>query len=697
MKISYNWLKEFVAIKANPQKLAEDLSLFGHSVESVTKIETCPERPRNNRRGSRMDWILDLEITANRGDCLCILGITHEVRALYNIPITTNSSILHSIRENVDFGKKIKVEIIDSKICPRYTARIIDGVKVVESPKWLKDRLAAIGIRPINNIVDITNYVMIERGQPLHAFDYDKIYAGKMIVRPAKKGESVITLDGIKRQLDEDALVIENQGRLIDLVGIMGGANSEVDKKTKTIILQGAVFDPVLIRRTSKKLGLVTEASYRYERGVDPEGTIYGVDRAAELIKKLCPGAKIGGLIDIQAQKIQPTKIKFNPDQINKLLGTKIAIKDMIKYLDRLGFKIPVENRGSSVRSIGTTQLPNYLTTQPPTYRIYDIKIWQDLAEEIARVHGYAKLAGSLPKKTKTQENKEFNKKEALKDLLTKYGFIEVYSYSFVDEKLLKALGINLNNCRKVINSVAPELKYLRPSLLPSLLTAVAKNPWAPEVKIFEIGRVFQNRGRMRKGTRNDTEGEQWQLGIVTTEKFDTEIKKVLENLKIKAKIESVPQSVLDFLKIRRPVRYVLVDLSKKLLDRFSYPRESVLRSAMIRVRYRKVSEFAPTIRDLAFIVDKKVDSEKIRQTIAKLDVHILLVELFDEFYFDKTSAGSALSSEFDQRDLRNMKNVAYHIWLQDLKGPMKEKEVNKIIRKIIKHIENKFRAKLRK
>jgi len=652
MKISYNWLKKFVDIKQSPQKLARDLSLFGHEVEAIKKI-VYPDMSRAKSR----DYILDFEITPNRGDCLSIFGMAREIAALYKLKIKNSRLDARQVKFKISeskINKKININIFNSSVCPRFTARIIDNIEVSESPKWLQDRLKSVGIRALNNIVDVTNYIMIETGQPLHAFDYDKIKNGQMNIRKAKIGESVVTLDGKDRKLDNDSIVIDDREKIYDLAGIMGGANSEVDKKTKTIILQGAIFDPILVRKTSKRLNLVSEASYRYERGVDTANTQNALDNAAELIVKLCPNAKIGELVDMETKKIESTKIKFTTDQINRLLGANITSKNMIVYLSRLRFKV-IER--SSDLMIATV----------PSYRAYDVKIWQDLAEEVARVYGYNNLHRCTDFTNSTNNAKtdeEFNKKEAIKDILVELDFNEIYSYSFVDRNLITRTGFDLANCQQVINGLSPETQYLRPSLLLSLITTVAKNPWAPVVNIFEIGKVF------------DKNGEKCQIGIAQVGKNPALIKTALEKLNINKPIESVDQPLLDYLKIRRQVKYVFLDTDDIKVDQSNY------NNYISSIKYKDISQFPPTIRDLAFIVDKDINSDKILESIEKIDNHILLVELFDEFASDKFGI--------------NKKNIAYHIWLEDLDGPMKEKNIELITNKIIKIIEQKFEAKLR-
>lgn len=676
MKLSYNWLKEFVDIKVTPDQLANDLNSFGHEVEEVKKVGD--------------DYILDLSITANRGDCLSVLGLAREVAAMYDLklnkkyPLFIDNNCQHVLSKYHSWP-----EINSDKVCPTYTIVLMNNIKIKESPKYIIDKLKIHGIKPINNIVDITNYVMIETGQPLHAFDLDKINQVKseintkefkecvnpeIFIEYAKPGETLVTLDGKKRELNADNLIIRDSKKIYDLAGIMGGENSQVDSSTKNIILQSAVFTPSVIRKSSKTAKLVTEASYRYERGVDIDSACLALDRAISIILQCCPDTQVLDFVSTGDDSM-PGDLFFDLpiDKINNLLGTKISKDIMISYLKRLGF--------------------NYINNKivVPGHRYYDVKIWQDLAEEVARVYGYDKIKKSLPTKTKSTPNQDYIKKEYIKDILVKNGFTEVFSYSFADEQLMKMLGDNLDNSRVVTNSVAPELKHLRMNLVPSILTAISKNPWAPEIKIFEIGKVFSVNPRLNQ--HKSASMEKWQLGIAECSKNGQKIQQVLNELNIKSDIIAPDQKVLDYLKIRRPVRYVLVDLDNKLLkflDLLSVlsvnnntPRGWAFDSREVdKVKYHPISSFPPTIRDLAFIVDKNVDAEKIRSHVSTLGFQILLVELFDEFTSDKFG--------------KDKKNVAYHIWLQDLDKPMDPNDVDNIIKQIIKSVESKFNGKIR-
>lgn len=635
MKICYEWLKNYVEIEKSAEELAADLTLFGHEAEGIEK--------------EGIYTVLDFEITPNRGDCLSIYGMAREVAALYNTDTKKEKIKIddEDLKKNIDI--KISALRQDKSGCPRYTARIIDNIKVEETPQQIKDYLASYGFRCLNNIVDITNYVMLITGQPLHTFDYDKILDGVMNIRLSKKGEEVMTLDGKNHVLDDDTIIISDDEKIYDLAGIMGGIKSEIDEKTKTIVLQGAVFDPILIRRASKHLHHTTDASYRYERGVDWKETAYSVDLAAYLIKETCAEAKIGELIDIKSEAYVATKIELDISKVNKLIGIDVDIETAKKYLERLGFVM------------------NGNTVTVPSYRSYDVKIWQDLAEEIARMYGYNKInkLSFDVQKSNLNIDTEWAKRKNIKDILKELGFSEVYSYSFADKDKLEILGFDLNDCIETANPISPELKYLRPSLLPSLLSQIAKNPWAPEINIFEIEKVFEK----------DT--EKWQLGVVTVGKPENMLSSALQSLNLQVKIENIEQSVLDAYKIRRLFKFLICDVDKINIDVKKTDYE------ISKNKYTPISKFPPTIRDLAFIVNSKIDSSSVALEIKKTSENILLVELFDEYISDKFGKDS--------------KNIAYHVWIQNSKGPVSEKESQKIVIKIIQLVENMFKAKLRK
>lgn len=632
MKLSYNWLKQFVDIKTNPEKLAENLTLFGHEVDGIEKVGN--------------DCILDVSLTANRGDCQSILGLAREISALYDIKL--RNIIDRFVLPKNQNNKTLNISINDAKICPRYSAIILDNIKISASPKWVQERLTAVGIRPINNIVDATNFVMVELGQPMHAFDYGKIKNGEIFIDLAKDGESLITLDGKEKKLDKNTVIIKDSDKIYDLSGIMGGYNSEITTNTKTIILQAAIFDPVLIRKTCKRLNFQTEASYKYERGVDKENTLDALLRAIEIISETSP-IDPSKLFDIQSDVKKQTTINVTAAQINSILGTNLTDDAISKLLARTG--IVYKN---SVATI-------------PSWRQNNITIYQDLADEVARIYGYNNLKLSDIKKEPIDNKDFYCQKEHIKDILANNGFTEIYSYSFTDKILMQKMGFKLDNCERVINSVAPELEYLRPDLAPSILTAISKNPWAPEIEIFEIGKVFEKNK------------EKWQLAIAVCAKKDTRIKEVLDILKMDTEIVNPNPEVLNYLKIRKSVKYATVDLKKDDKSAIDFLKLIDTNKAYTA---KTVSQFPPTIRDLAFVVDVNKNANDFGKLVQDISDKILFVELFDEFASDKFGVGK--------------KNIAYHIWLQDIKGPMNEAEVSKIINSIIEFAERN-QAELRK
>ncbi|KKQ18238.1 MAG: Phenylalanine-tRNA ligase beta subunit [Berkelbacteria bacterium GW2011_GWA1_36_9] len=639
MKISYNWLKDYVEIEKSPEQLANDLSSFGFTVESLEKIGD--------------DFVLDLEINPNRGDCLSILGIAREVAALYDKKIKSQIGLLKAnLKINEDYlDKNVKVTISDSKICPRFTARIIDNITIKPSPEWLQKRLTAYGFRPINNIVDITNYVMVAMGQPLHAFDWSKIQDGQMNIHTTYEGEELITLDGKNHKLPKDTIVISDEKKIYDLAGIMGGFSTEVDSKTKTIVLQSAIFNPVLIRRSSKKLAHTTDASYRYERGVDYNNTIFGADLASSLIKESCPEVKIGKLIDIKSEDIKEQNIVTTQDNINILLGTNITSLNIKDYLERLNFK--------------TSNIDDKLTVTVPSFRVFDVKIWQDLAEEIARIYGYDKIDSNLLSQIKLAPiNKNWQERMLVKDELASIGFSEIYSPSLIRKNQIEITGFSITMCQEITNPISVEMQYLRPSLMPTLLSAISKNPWAPEIAIFEVGKVFYS-GK-----------ESWQVGLAVTNNLDQMLKKTQEKLSLKKEIIDIDQKILDFYKIRRKIKMIIFEIMDVNIT------EGDITQKISQNQYSEISKYPPTVRDLAFIVSDNIKADTVSDVIRHIDDKILMVELFDEFKSDKFG--------------ENKKNLAFHIWLQDLKGPVLDDETNTIFENIIKIIEEKFQAKLR-
>src|SRR6202041_2983708 len=333
MKVVYNWLKEFVEVKASPEDLRTRLSLVGIAVDAIDDTAA--------------GLVLDAEITANRPDCLGHLGIAREVAAIYRVPLKPLHPTLKEIAEKVSDATRVEIEA--PELCRRFTARVIRGVKVQPSAEWLRQRLEAIGEKSINNVVDVTNYGMFELGHPLHAFDFDKLAEHRLIVRRAQLGEKLKTLDGGEQKLTKDMCVIADAQRAVSLGGVMGGANSEISFSTKNILIECAWFDPIAIRRTSKALGLRSEASYRFERGADPEMAELASRRAAELIQQVAGGEILAGVVDVYPHREAAKKIEISRKEILRVMGADVPDRDIEQILSGLGFH-PVRvdsNRGS--------------------------------------------------------------------------------------------------------------------------------------------------------------------------------------------------------------------------------------------------------------------------------------------------------------------------------------------------------------
>ena len=600
------------------------------------------------------DALFEIEITPNRGDTLSHLGVARELSALLK-----KEYIKHEIKSDFLPQNLPALDIeVKSTDCKQYFGLQIDNIKVGESPDWLKERLIKLGAKPINNVVDVTNYIMLDLGQPLHAFDADKVEEG-IIVRKADADERIIALDNHDYALNENILVIADHKKPIAIAGVMGGVNSEVDRGTVSIILESAEFEPRNIRKTAKDLNLSTDASYRFERGIDSCGLEYAIARAAELVLQTT-GGKIASDATFIGEAEKSTSIEIEHDKINKLLGLKIEKEEIDSILVSLGFEI----EGKKVIA--------------PSWR-HDISIWQDLAEEIARIIGYNNVPFEDIPKTAVPIKSPYYYKEFLKDILIKNGFSEVMSYAFLNEADLKTIGLDSSDLLEIINPVSPENRFLRKSIIPNLLKIVAKNPTFDQVFVFEIGHAFT------KTT------EKVYLSIATSGKnakntIETAVKEISEISDIDPELFNIQEMSADTLsrfKIKKPFAYVAeIDVElivKGLIDKKIDPSFEISDK---KVYYREISRFPALTRDLAFIVDADQNSHKISDAIYEVSPLINRVELFDEFASDKFGI--------------NKKNVAFHLYLQHLERTLTDKEANDVVKDIIDKVSDKFDAKLR-
>src|SRR3990167_7884971 len=468
MLVPLSWLKEYVDIKLSPKDLGERLTEVGLNTEKVTKQDD--------------DVIFDLEITPNRPDLLSIIGIAREIAAIENTKIK-----IPKLRQGFAGQAKIKKVLpltirTDSKINPRFTGIIINGIEVKESPNWLKERLKKIGQRPINNIVDITNYVMFEFGNPIHAFDYKKIKGSLMKVHRAKGGEKFTSVDGLIYHLPKGAVVISDSEKIIDLCGIKGGLDSGTYNETETIFIRVPVEIPVLIRKTATSLSLRSEASSIFERGVNAGGTVDALKRCVELVLDIAGGQIASELFDIRKEDFLSRKLNLELDRLNKILGIAIPEKEVLNLLQRLNLN-PLK------------KTKNIIETTVPTYR-NDLKIEEDLIEEVARLYGYNKFpktipAGQIPTK-QLPYFKNYEMEKMIKNILSACGFSEISTYSLISEKDLLENNIVPDKTLRVDNPVSREFEYLRPSLIINLKKALLQNkPYFEQINLFELGKVY--------------------------------------------------------------------------------------------------------------------------------------------------------------------------------------------------------------
>ncbi len=472
MKVSYSWLKEYVEIKLSPQELAERLTMVGLEVETLEK------------KGS--DQLLHLEVTTNRPDCLSIVGVAREVASLSGERIRLPKTKVKEEGEPIDRLVSLKIE--DKKLCRRYAGRVITDVEVGPSPPWLRERLEGVGIRPINNVVDVTNYVLMELGHPLHAFDWDKLEGRSIVVRRARRGERIFTIDGMERSLDEDMLIIADGNSPVALAGIMGGLKTEVSDHTATVFLESAYFSPATIRMTAKKLGLQTESSIRFERGADMEGVVAAIDRAAQLIQELSEGKVAKGVIDEGEREVGPRNILLRLSRINEILGTKLSKGKVKRALQGLDFKV-VEEKGS-------------LQVEVPSFR-RDVTREIDLVEEVARLYGYENIPASLPKREISPVERQPREKlqDLAKGLLTSCGLWEVITTSFLGEKEVLKFGLSPKEMVRIKNPLSEEQGYLRTTLISGLLQCLVRNTKQKvfNLKIFELGHIFRSQNGCAK------------------------------------------------------------------------------------------------------------------------------------------------------------------------------------------------------
>ncbi|OQY43040.1 MAG: phenylalanine--tRNA ligase subunit beta [Fusobacteriia bacterium 4572_74] len=638
------------------------------------------------------DVIFELEITPNRPDCLSHIGIAREVAAYYDRKVKYPTSDLRTITGPAG----IVVNIVDDKRCTRYSTRILKNVKVEESPEWLKRRLKAIGLRPINNIVDVTNYIMFEYNQPMHAFDHSKLDGSKIIVREAKKGEKIITLDGEERELNNSELVIADEAKAVAIAGIMGGQNSEVDKNTTDILLEVAYFTPENIRKTAKELGLFSDASYRFERGIDRDNTLVVLERASSLIQSITNCEVVGEYTDVYSDPYISREVSLDINKLNKFVGKEIELDTVGKILNSLNMQI--NNRGE-----------NKISVTPPPYR-NDITRSADLYEEIIRMYGFENIEDKMPIENIKAGvvDEEFQTTDTSKKHLRDMGLQEVINYSFIPRGILEKLKIEVETI-DIKNPLNEDMVTLRPTLMYGLLTNIRDNfnRNINDLKIFEVSRTFTKAETLAdeivkvgialagRDERNlwDAKPEAYDFydlkGYV--ESYLKDMGMTRYQLKRTENKSYHPGRAVDIL-IGRDYIGTFGEIHPDIAEAMSISREriylaelelaKIVKYGKTAIKYEKIVKYPAVNRDLAILMDRDKLVGDMVGDIKKSSNIIESVNLFDIYEGEKVEA--------------DKKSVAINIVLRKTTGTLEENEVTAAIDKILGLIKKKYQGEIR-
>jgi phenylalanyl-tRNA synthetase beta chain len=647
------------------------------------------------------DTVLDIDVTTNRPDCLSVVGIAREVAAICGVKIKIPEIKYEEAGESIE--KQASVEIVDSELCPRYCASLITDVKIKESPAWLQERLIACGQRPISNIVDITNYVMLEYGQPLHSFDYEKIAQKKIIVQRAKDGEEFYTLDGEERELTGDMLTIRDGERAVALAGVMGGLNSDVTENTTSILLEAASFNAASLHYTSHHLGLTSEASTRFERGIAPGLTIPALKHATQLMAELGGGKIAKGIIDAYPGKKEPQPITLTAEKIKRVLGVEYNTDEILKALTALGIECKAD--GSKV------------TATAPYWRS-DIKIAEDVIEEVARYHGYDKIPTTLFRDPMPVRDADpsMELKKNIRTCLVGLGLQEIMTYTLTSMDVMSKVHAEAHPPKpmspQVVNPMTAEQEYLRPSLRGNLLSTLAANRRHEEsgIALFEIGKVYIPRKNdlpdepeMLCGVMNGDRAERSWLGDGDTYDF-YDVKGVMEGLFSQLGVAVTFENSSD--EGLHPTRQaaivaggkgekkatlgVIGEVHPKVADTFEIEGtvclfevsvEGLLPFAAGVKMYKAISRYPSIVRDMALVVDTDVSNQGVLEILKSYPL-ISEVKLFDVYSGKQVAAGK--------------KSLAYRLVYQSHKHTLTDEEVNKVQEQVLARLAKELGATLR-
>lgn len=693
MKVQVDWLKEYTEIDVPADELGHVLTMAGLEIESHETVG-LPDGEESE--------VLELNVTPNRGYCLSHIGVAREVSALLNKSLKLSDPVkaLEAESGRVAVEERVSVENMEPELCPRYCALVIENVKVCPSPKWLKDRLLAIGLRPINNVVDITNFVMMEYGQPLHAFDRDLLVGNKIVIRRAKKGEPFASLDGTELKLDPDALVIADSERPVALAGIMGGTNSQVSESTCHVVLESACFDPTTVRKGSKKYGLRSDSSYRFERGVDWNGVVSAQARAALLIKELASGEICSGRIDIYPEMEKQKIIPLRVSRVNQLLGGSFSSEQTQDLLSRLGMEIAEPSETMQVKI--------------PSFRP-DLSREVDLIEEIARIDGFDKVGTVFPvagvRPVKISARQKIIKK--VREVFCYAGFSETVHYSFIErehaEEFKMAFASEQDQIIMLKNPLSSENDTMRTSLIPGLLKTAALNlsKGQKPLKLFEVGSVYFSSS---KGDRTEKavlsaivlgpyEPTPWKPRGKEYDFYDLKgtLETLAEHLHLRLKTS---QGGKPFSMTGKSVRIhngdvelgylAQVATEQKLVNEMGqnvYALELELgaleHELSSSLKFQPIAKFPETYRDISILVDRQVTSQRVEDLILKIGSPLIQkVELYDHFEGKKIQA--------------DKKSLTFALSFQSSERTLSDEEVTPLFERIIQTLQSELGASLR-
>lgn len=628
------------------------------------------------------DVVFEYEITSNRVDCYSVVGIAREAAATFRKEFVP--PVVTAVGNDEDVNDFIKVTVEDPDLCPRYTARVVKNIKIGPSPKWMQRRLASVGIRPINNLVDITNYVMEEYGQPMHAYDLDTIAGGQIVVRRAKENETFVTLDGQERKLDESVLMICDGEKSVGIAGIMGGENSMITDDVHTMLFEAACFDGTNIRKSSKKVGLRTDASGKFEKGLDPNNAEAAMNRACQLIEEMGAGEVVGGMVDVYSKKKEPVRVPFDADEINGLLGTDISKEDMLSYFK----KIDLEYDEATNEVIA------------PTFR-HDLFRMADLAEEVARFYGYDNIPTTLPRGEATTGKLSFklSVEEIARDIAEFCGFSQGMTYSFespkVFDKLLIPSDSPLRNTVEIMNPLGEDYSIMRTTSLNGMLTSLATNynRRNKNVRLYELGNIYLPKSLPL--TELPEERMQFTLGMYGDGDFFSMkgvIEEFFEKIGLHKKETYDPNAGKPYLHPGRQANIIydgvvvgyLGEVHPDVADTYGIGTKAyvavldmpeITERATFDRKYTGIAKFPAVTRDISMVMPKEILVGQVEEVIEKKGgAYLESYALFDLY------EGAQIKEGY--------KSVAYSIVFRAKDKTLEEAEISQAMEKILAGLE---------